>query len=305
MKKRIAALLFLFIIFFSTKTLAIEIPGVQATVNGKVEKGSNIQIIINVSDVKSFYAGAFEFKYDNSILKIKSIEPGDLISNKDIEKFEAIKKIDEQNGIASYGFTCLGKINGYSGAGKFAIIDAEVLKAEDFYINSKPFLNKPDKEYNLKLQLCDSNIKELNYKYTPYDPIGTFQNNKESIKNITNSSDNVNNGKNTNKIELNNTPVDNNNGKNNSTEISQSNSVQKKEETNTNASVSEVRSSAPELKGSKNNEIIASGKQNAKRDSNKFYVLIVVALGVITAATVSLNFLLKKKRKAGLEKESM
>lgn len=169
MKKKIFSLALCFMLLFNIKAFAAAAPEIEAVVNGTVDKGQTIQILINIKEIDSFFAGSMEFKYDKNILKVKSIELGDLISKPDVNKFDAMNKIDDTKGMAAYGFSCLGKINGFSGTGTFVKINAEVLKKDSFHIRSKAFLKEPNDDFNLKLQICDSNIKELEYNFKPYE----------------------------------------------------------------------------------------------------------------------------------------
>jgi hypothetical protein len=168
MKRKIYMLLMLCLFMFNIKAYAAGELQVEAEVKGKIEKGEQIEILINIKDIGSFFAGQVDYRYDPSILKITKMEPGELISDEKVSKFDAINKIDEASGTASYAFSSLGKVNGFSGSGTFVKITAEVLKKEGFFINSKPFQKEFDKDYNMKLIICDSNIKELDYKFTPY-----------------------------------------------------------------------------------------------------------------------------------------
>jgi hypothetical protein len=169
MKLKLIAIAALLFMILSPKALAEGGPAVSAQVDGKVEQGEDIHILINISNIPSFFAGQADFLYDKQVLKIKSIETGNLISDKSINKFEALNRIDEEKGAASYAFSCLGKINGFSGSGTFIRITAQVLKKQDFHIKSKPLMKEPDGDFNLKLILCDSNVKELQYTFTPYE----------------------------------------------------------------------------------------------------------------------------------------
>ena len=153
-----------------TKAAAASAADIEAMISGKVEKGENIQIVINIKDIKSLYAGDIEFKYDPSVLKLKGLELGDLITKPGIGKFDAINKVDGENGTARYAFSCFGQVNGFLGTGTLIKINAEVLKKETISINSKPFLKAPEGAYNLKLQLCDSDVKELEYTFKPLNP---------------------------------------------------------------------------------------------------------------------------------------
>lgn len=145
LKKYVLSIVMVCILMLGTKVSAAA-PQLKAVVNGNIDKGENIEILINIDQIPSLYAGDIEFKYDPSILKVKSIEPGSIITNMpNVAKFDAMKKVDEQNGIARYAFSCFGQINGYSGSGDIVKISAQVLKKDNFQINSKPFLKQTDK----------------------------------------------------------------------------------------------------------------------------------------------------------------
>lgn len=174
MIKKLVALLcfFIMISIFDVQALAAENLSVYVNVNGKIDKGETIQIQINLKNISSFYAGSIDFKYDPSVLKIKSIEKGDLINQKDangknISTFEVPDK-DLGDGIASYGFSCLGKINGFSGSGTFVIINGEIVNKSSFHLKSQPFLKEPSDDFNVKLQVVDTNLNELSYTFNPY-----------------------------------------------------------------------------------------------------------------------------------------
>ncbi len=174
MRKKLVALLSGFIIgsIFSVQAFAAGDLNIDTTVNGKIDQGENVQIQINLKDISSFYAGSIDFKYDTSVLKIKSIVKGDLITQKDASgKSISIFEVPDKNlgdGIASYGFSCLGKINGFSGSGTFVVINAEILKKAGFHLKSQPFLKAPSDDLNVKLQIVDTSLKELSYSFNPY-----------------------------------------------------------------------------------------------------------------------------------------
>ena len=158
------------ILFSNSIVLADSMPKVVISVEGKIEANEDIKIIINVLNIDSFYAGAVKFKYDNKILKVSGFEKGNLITKSGVNTYDVGSNIDEVNGIAEYkGFSCLGNVNGFSGSGVFLIIDAHVLKKGSFNINSIPFLSNPDDNNNLKIQLIDNNIKELDYSFTGFN----------------------------------------------------------------------------------------------------------------------------------------
>ena len=190
MKNKILLFTFIFTLLFTISAFAEEQPTVEVKVDGKIETGEKIKVLINISDIKSFYAGAIDLKYNSEVLKVVSLEQGDLIKQKGIDKFEAVNKIDEQNGRVSYGFSCLKKINGFSGNGTFLIINAEVVKKADIYFNSKPFLKQFNNEMNIKMQLCNSDIKELEYRFIPYGAVVRNEGNNNALSNNNGSAGN-------------------------------------------------------------------------------------------------------------------
>lgn len=170
MKKVIIVFLFAICFAFTGSVKAAAATTVVLDVQGKMEAGENFNIIVNVNNIDSFYAGAASFKYDPKIIKVLDIEKGDFISDKKFNTFDASNKIDNTIGTATFGgFTCLGNVKGYSGSGTFIIIKAQLLKKESFHIKSQPFLTAPNDDYNLKLQLCNSDVKEVSYDFTGYD----------------------------------------------------------------------------------------------------------------------------------------
>ena len=170
MKKFFSAIIVFFLLMVNTVVFADNNPSVSISIKGNIEAGQSIQILINVSDVKNLYAGAAKFKYDKNILKVTSFEKGDLISKSGVNVFDVGNKIDNDNGIAEFGgFSCLGKVPGFSGSGTFLIIDAQVLKKDNFHVKSVPLLSDPNDDTNLKIQLVDDNAKDMNYNFTGYD----------------------------------------------------------------------------------------------------------------------------------------
>ncbi|MFT8314001.1 MAG: cohesin domain-containing protein [Clostridium sp.] len=170
MKKIFSAILVFFLWIGNTVAFADTNPNVSIDIKGNIEVGQSIQILINVSNIKNLYAGAAKFKYDKNILKVTGFEKGDLVSKSEINVFDAGNSIDNDNGVAEFGgFSCLGQLPGFSGSGTFLIIDAQVLKKDSFHINSVPLLSDPNDDNNLKIQLIDNNIKDINYNFTGYD----------------------------------------------------------------------------------------------------------------------------------------
>jgi hypothetical protein len=167
MKKIITTAIFCLILLLPARASAKELK-VSALVEGDMKVGQEIQILIQIDSIESFFAGSMYYKYDSNVLKVLTVERGDLIASGQIPSFEAFNEIDNEAAMVRFGFTCLGNIKGYSGEGAFVKIKAVLLKEEGFHINSKPFMKAAGDEFNLKLQLCNSDIDELNYTFTPY-----------------------------------------------------------------------------------------------------------------------------------------
>ncbi|WP_010240143.1 cohesin domain-containing protein [Clostridium arbusti] len=170
MKKIFSSILIFLLLMGNTIVFADTKPSVNIDIKGNIETGQSIQILINVSNIKNLYAGAAKFKYDKNILKVTGFEKGDLISKSGVNVFDAGNNVDNDNGIAEFGgFSCLGQVAGFSGSGTFLIINAQVLKKDNFHIKSVPLLADPNEDNNLKIQLIDNNIKDINYNFTGYD----------------------------------------------------------------------------------------------------------------------------------------
>ncbi|MGH4050595.1 MAG: cohesin domain-containing protein [Clostridium sp.] len=169
--KKIMSFFICFILFlYGGNAKAAQVPSLSVDVKGNIEIGQTIKILINVDNIDTLYAGAATIKYNPKVLKIISFEKGDLIAKSGTSIFDVENKIDNTNGIASFGgFTCLGQVDGFSGTGTFLKINAEILKKDNFNINSQPFLSSPNDNYNLKIQLCDKNIEEVSYQFKAYE----------------------------------------------------------------------------------------------------------------------------------------
>ncbi|MDP4146367.1 MAG: cohesin domain-containing protein [Bacillota bacterium] len=292
MKKVTVTLIVFCMLLFSSTVFAEEVASVDVKVNGKIEQGQNIQILINVNNISSFFAGAVKLKYNNQIIKVNSIEKGDLISQSGINSFEALNKIDENNGTVEYGFSCLGKINGFSGSGNFLKINAQVLKKDSFHIKSIPFIKEPDDDNNLKIQLVNKDIQEQSYTFTGYD----FKLNSDGTSNITNPSTAAANGSST----AGNSNLNGSNSKAASQGVT--NAASDKENSSGNAS-KELQKPADNAKikkgeDTKNNtlqkkSVIAASGGN---QYNNVAILGIVSIALIIIAAVSYLVVIKRKK---------
>lgn len=242
--KKIFTIILLFILIITNKNvLAQDIKGDKANIDisiqGKVEEGQNIQILINIHNVKNLYAGAVKLKYDKDILKVTGFQKGSFITRDNVNVFEADSFIDQERGIANFkGFSCLGEVPGFSGSGTVFIINACVLKSADFHLKSVPLLKSVNDDDNLKIQIIDNNLKDIDYDFTPYTyKAGSkdVKNSNESVsydkKHIDNSATSVNSKNSNSDIKNNNDSVSSNYGENISykTSINNSSAVNKSE----------------------------------------------------------------------------
>lgn len=166
----------------------------KTEITGDIKKGSKIKITINLNKIESLFAADIWLKYDKSLIKVTKIEKGAIISDSSVQTFQVVNKFDNNTGSARLEFSCLGKINGFSGQGSLLILDAEVLKDGSLNIKSKPFLKEPDNNYNLKLQLVDKDLKELSFNYSNpgQNTAGESNNDNTNESNVQSNNNNQN-----------------------------------------------------------------------------------------------------------------
>ncbi|MDT8716133.1 hypothetical protein IAI10_05655 [Clostridium sp. 19966] len=190
MKLRITVLALILLMIFGISASADEQTKLQVKVIGKVEQGQDIQISIYANNIKNLFAEDIKFQFDPSFLKITSVEKGDLIDNSKLSIYE--KKSypgDGGNGadnLARYIFTCLGKVDGFSGNGNIVIIKANVLKAGNLKVCFNSGKNTTD-DKNLSVGIYDKDVKDIQYVSEDY---GTDQSNdtKQGSSPITSNS---------------------------------------------------------------------------------------------------------------------
>lgn len=294
--------------FFTINVKAADTVSVQAVVEGTVKAGQSIQILININDIKSLYAAELQYKYDPTVLKITSIEAGDLINKPNINKFEAIKKIDEKSGIAKYGFTCLGDIGGFSGTGTFLKINAEVIKTENIILKSIPKSTIFTKDNNVKLQFCDSNITELNYTFTVKLENNTIDSPKETEKtNESIPSKNSSTTVSSNAQETKNTSVHEESG----SKGQQTTSTNGQTVNNSTESTDKTESKEPSIKAPEytvqNNKSALQLKSSDQVSGDKQNRVIYIGLGISTVILLSIGvyIVISLRKKRLLKKEKL
>lgn len=117
----------LIVIFNSIPVYSAEESIVKVSVKGEVEKGNNIDIVVDLSNLKNLYSALVDYTYDNTLIKVKEI-----VLNEEIKKQSVMPLFGElslNGNRARYGFTFQGSDSmGLSGEYNFVTIKAEVLK---------------------------------------------------------------------------------------------------------------------------------------------------------------------------------
>lgn len=120
-------MILLFIVFNSIVVYATEESMVEFTVNGEIKKGNDIEIVVDLSNLKNLYSALVDYTYDNTLIKVKEI-----VLNEEIKKQSVMPLFGElslNGNRARYGFTFQGSDSmGLSGDYNFVTIKAEVLK---------------------------------------------------------------------------------------------------------------------------------------------------------------------------------
>lgn len=122
-----ASLVILFLVFNGIVISATEESMVKFTVNGKIKKGNNIEIVVDLSNLKNLYSALVDYTYDNTLIKVKEI-----VLNEEIKKQAVLPLFGELNldgNRVRSGFTFQGPDSmGLNGEYNFVTIKAEVLK---------------------------------------------------------------------------------------------------------------------------------------------------------------------------------
>lgn len=122
-----ASLVILFLLFNGIVISATEESMVKFTVNGEIKKGNNIEIIVDLSNLKNLYSALVDYTYDNTLINVKEI-----VLNEEIKKQAVLPLFGELNldgNRVRSGFTFQGPDSiGLNGEYNFVTIKAEVLK---------------------------------------------------------------------------------------------------------------------------------------------------------------------------------
>lgn len=189
------SLVILFFIFNGIVVSATEKSVVKFTVNGEIKKGNNIEIVVDLSNLKNLYSALVDYTYDNTLIKVKEI-----VLNEEIKKQSVMPlfgEVDLNGNRTRSGFTFIGSdSNGLNEDCNFVVIKAEVLKDGELELSTN----------NIKLQLVQKTENDMidlpfmlslpekeviEVKPTP-SPGKTEQENNNSSTN--NSNDNISSG---------------------------------------------------------------------------------------------------------------
>lgn len=203
MKKIITTIIlfFIFIVSISSVDAYASEATVEIKIKGQVKKESNIEMLVNVKDVKDMYAASVNFTYDTKQLKVNSIKGTDFITKHSNDIMELGGETDKNGNIANYSFTFLGDKKGLSGTNTFVKIEATVLNNEPLVIDSD----------NMEIKLVQRLGEDVvNYPFT----FSGFTSKIENELEVDSNSSSQNN--NTDKETVNNNSNDNNSGQNES-----------------------------------------------------------------------------------------
>ena len=140
----------LIVIFNSIPVYSVEESIVKVSVKGEVEKGNNIYIVVDLSNLKNLYSALVDYTYDNTLIKVKEI-----VLNEEIKKQSVMPLFGElslNGNRARSGFTFQGSDSvGLNGNYNFVTIKAEVLKDGELELSAD----------NIKLQLVQKTENDM------------------------------------------------------------------------------------------------------------------------------------------------
>lgn len=264
MKRFIMTIVLLLTLIFPLKAYA-STTTVEIGINGKIENGQEVSIVVDMKGLEGLYAASLDFEYDKNTLKILSITPGDSIKKYEDEIMEIGGEVDEDNNKTSYSFTFLGDKKGIYGDATLAVIKVKILNDEKLEIGQDSVKVKLVKRVDDSVDNYDYNFKGVsvgvdkpNVIETPSNSISknesTTKPNEEDIEDSNNSISNDSD----NKLENNN----DNNQDNDESKLSDSSEDDTKHE----------------------NEVLESDKNNSKilnQSSPIFFYIAIPALIII------------------------
>lgn len=267
----------LFIMFHSIVVYATEESMVKFTVNGEIKKGNNIEIVVDLSNLKNLYSALVDYTYDNTLIKVKEI-----VLNEEIKKQSVMPLFGElslNGNRARSGFTFQGPDSvGLNGNYNFVTIKAEVLKDGELELSAD----------NIKLQLVQKTENDMidlpfmlslpekeviEVKPTPSSGKSEQENNNSSTNS---SNDNIIGGNGQNNDKKQNVTIDEDNG--NVNEEAQDKNELLKEEENSDSKL--------EIDKTRNDE---------EKKNNSLVFIIITSIILIICGYISLRVYKNKK----------
>lgn len=186
MKKSISVLILMLTFIFQVNIVFAAESKVDIKINGDIKKNNNIEILVDLKNMTNLYAASVDFKYDNNLLTVESIEPSKFILDNKDDIMEFGQETNKNGNIANYYFTFLGDKKGISGDGNFVTIKAKVKK------NGKLSIT----EDNMRVKLVQINKKNeivpLEFNFASNTNSNTSSNNNANKEeNINNNSQNI------------------------------------------------------------------------------------------------------------------
>lgn len=207
------SLVILFLFFNGIVISATEESMVKFTVNGEIKKGNNIEIIVDLSNLKNLYSALVDYTYDNTLIKVKEI-----VLNEEMKKQAVLPLFGELNlggNRVRSGFTFQGPDSmGLNGECNFVTIKAEVLKDGELELSADriklQLVQKTENDMvDLPFMLSLPEKEVIEVKPTP-SPGKSEQDNNNSSTNSSN--DNIIGGNGHNNDKKQNLTIDEDNG---------------------------------------------------------------------------------------------
>lgn len=271
MNKKIMVMTMILIFLFPLKAYATTVPTVLINVDGNIQNGQEVSILVNMKELEGLYAASVDFTYDKNDLKILSITAGDSIKKYEDEIMELGGEVDESNNKTSYSFTFLGDKKGIFGDGTLAIIKVKLLNADNFKI---------DKD-SMKVKLVkrtEDGVGNYDYKFTGYSYDVSKPNMQESTIG-SGSQENSSTEQNNKDTQDNNLLVESNTSGNNT-----SSSELNDNTTQSSSSDNKEEVKQENLENNKNDEV------NIEASKHNYYIYILILLFVVCVACYYYKF---------------
>lgn len=152
---------------------------VEGGQQGNFKAGEDFTIKIDINNLSNLYAASFNYTYDNTLIKIDSIDINDEIQSAGV--YEPYKDTDKDGNRARYCFTLLGDNPGFSGNYDFATIKGKALKDGQISVGADNINFQLINRNNGDMQKGDYSLKTS--KGDIYKVTNVVESNKETGEN--------------------------------------------------------------------------------------------------------------------------